>query len=250
MNDIITRMIANLPMYHRPELIEAHNIYWSLIRQNLGNVGIDSPEMLSQDAGEMDVWLKSDLVLSQTCGMPYRIHIHDKVTLIGTPDYGIEGCPSGYYRSAFVVSKNETRENLEDFKDALFTFNAEISQSGFAAARAECAKYGFFFANRTCSGGHLNSAKWVAECRADIAAIDPVSLSLMKRYDEFYDNLKILCWTDPTPNLPYISSIDADKELFFKAIKTAIDELPRKTRDALMIKDLIDVPKSTYLAVS
>lgn len=242
-------MIANLPMYHRPELVEAHNSYWTLIRKHLTKAGIASPQELSQDAGEMEIWLKPDLVLSQTCGMPYRTLIHDQVTLIGTPDFGIKGCPSGYYRSAFVVPKHETRENLADFKDALFTYNAEISQSGFSAARAECKKHGFFFENKICSGGHLNSAKLVAECRADIATIDPVSLALMQRYDDFYDELKILCWTDPTPSLPYISALGANKDLFFSALKAAIDELSNETRDALMIKDLIDIPRNTYLAV-
>ena len=211
-------------MYHRPELIEAHNIYWSLIRKHLAIANIDSPEKLSQDAGEMDVWLRPDLVFSQTCGMPYRTLIHDKVTLIGAVDFGVDNCPPGYYRSAFVIHKDDMRENLEDFKDALFTYNAEISQSGFAAAKAECEKYGFFFNSKICSGGHLNSAKWVSECRADIAAIDAVSLALMERYDSFYQNLKIVCWTDPTPSLPYISKLDAEKDSFFNAIKAAIEE--------------------------
>ena len=57
-------MIANLMMYQRSQLVEAHNRFWTLIRKQLTAVGIDSPETLSQDAEEFFVWKHPDLVLS------------------------------------------------------------------------------------------------------------------------------------------------------------------------------------------
>lgn len=124
-------MIASFPMYQRPELNHAHHQFWTLIRKNLK---LDSPEYLSQDADEMAVWNDPKLVLSQTCGMPYRKFLHDHVTLIGTPDYGIEGCPPGYYKSVFIINKDERRTEPDDFKDALFAYNDINSQSGFHVA--------------------------------------------------------------------------------------------------------------------
>lgn len=242
-------MIANLPMYHRPELNEAHDLYWALIRKHLTAAGIDSPETLSQDAGEMDVWVRPDLVFSQTCSMPFRKLIHDQVTLVGTPDFGVKGCHAGYYRSAFVVPKDDQRSDLVEFKNALFAYNMEISQSGYVAAKAEAAKHDFFFENRTCSGGHLNSALMIAEKKAEIAAIDAVSLKLMERYDDFYNGLKIIQWTAPTPSLPYISGPDTNGKDIFNAVSAAIDELPTQVRDQLMIKGIIQIPKETYLAI-
>ncbi len=242
-------MIANLPMYHRPELVQAHDTYWQLLRKHLKASGIQSPETLSQDAGEMEVWQRPDLVLSQACGMPYRKVLHGTVTLIGTPDYGVEGCPPGYYRSAFVVHKGDNRANLTDFKDALFAYNNVMSQSGVGAAKAETKKHGFWFENTVCSGGHLNSAKMVAAKQAEIAAIDAVSLSLMARYDDFYSELKIICWTDPTPTLPYITRLGENKEIYFNAIKNAINELSDEDREALMINDLVDISSDVYLSI-
>jgi hypothetical protein len=48
-------MIASLMMYRRPELDAAHDRYWALIRSNLAEAGIDSPDTLSQDADEFFV---------------------------------------------------------------------------------------------------------------------------------------------------------------------------------------------------
>jgi len=59
-------MIANLMMYQRAELVEAHNRFWELIRQELKGAGVDSPQTLSQEAEEFFVWTHPDLVLSQT----------------------------------------------------------------------------------------------------------------------------------------------------------------------------------------
>ena len=231
-------------MYQRPELDQAHDDYWQLIASKLG-YGFP----LTKEGHEADLWLNPKLLLSQTCGMPYRLGLHDKVTLIGTPDYGIEGCPPGYYRSAIVVRQDDPRQRKSEFKNALFAFNGRNSQSGYAAAYFDCQKDNFFFENTICSGGHLNSAKMVSGGRADIACIDPVSLSYMEEFDSFYNELRILGWTDPTPGLPYISALGADPIKIFNAVSAAISELPSYTRDLLRLKDITYIPKETYLAV-
>ena len=179
------RMIASLMMYARPELEAAHRRYWALIRDALAARGIDAPETLSNDIEEFAVWEAPDLILSQTCGMPYRLSLHGKVQLVGTPDFGVEGCPPGYYRSAIVVRADDARLDLAAFRDARFAYNQTISQSGYAAPYAVAQRHGFWFANREQSGGHIKSAKAVAEGHADIAAIDAVTWRLIERYDDF-----------------------------------------------------------------
>mgnify|MGYP003672509095 FL=1 len=237
-------MIASLPMYQRPELDQAHDDFWQLIASKLG---FDFP--LSKEGHETDLWLNPELLLSQTCGMPYRLDLHDKVTLIGTPDYGIKGCPPGYYRSAVVIRHNDPRRVKSEFKNSLFAFNGKNSQSGYAAAFFDCQKDDFFFENTVCSGSHLNSARMVASGNADIACIDPVSLSYMEEFDNFYNELQILNWTDPTPGLPYISANGADQEKIFNAVSSATSELPGQTPDLLRLKGITYIPKEIYLAV-
>ncbi len=243
-------MIASLQMYQRPELVDAHDKFWKIIRNKLALHGIESPKDLSQDADEMTVWEDPKLVLSQTCGMPFRTHLHDKVTLIGTPDFGVKNCIPGYYSSAFIVNQSDVGENLIDYKDSLFAYNDIISQSGYASAFFETKKDNFFFENRICSGGHLDSARMVAEGKAEIACIDPISLTFMSEYEKFYNELRIIKWTKPTPSLPYISAIGIDQKIYFDVISEAISELPKDVRERLHLKGLVYIPKEKYLTYS
>ena len=242
-------MIASLMMYARPELDAAHARYWAAIRAELAQRGINSPEDLANDAPAFEVWKAPDLVFSQTCGMPYRMHLRDHAVLVGTPDYGLEGCAPGYYRSAVVVRLADARRGLEAFKDATFAYSGTGSQSGYAAIYNMVKPQGFWFQNRVQSGGHLVSAQMVAEGRADIAALDAVTWRLIQRYEEFAKNLRVLTWTDPTPGLPYITAKGADAQGTFDAVQAAIAGLSPQDRAALGIQGLIAIPAEDYLAV-
>lgn len=242
-------MIASMMMYARAELADAHSRFWALIRQELAARDIDSPEQLANDADEFEVWTAPDLVLSQTCGMPYRTSLHEKVTLIGTPDFSVEGCAPGYYNSVIVVRADDPRQSLSDFRDARFTYNQTFSQSGFAAPYALCASLGFWFTDQSQSHGHRNSAQFVAEEQADIAAIDAVTWQFIERYDSFARDLRVLAATPATPGLPYIAAAGAKQQPTFSAIRAAIDKLDTADRDALGLHGIVPIPKSAYLAV-
>lgn len=242
-------MIASLMMYARPELAAAHDRYWAALREALANRGTRSPAQLSNDADALTVWRAPDLVLSQTCGMPYRLWLHDEVSLIGTPDYGVPGCAPGQYRSALVVRADDPRDTLADFATARLAFNAPHSQSGFAAAYAAAQRAGFWFDERVETGAHQASARAVAEGRADIAALDAVTWALIQRYDAFAASLRVLDWTQPTPGLPYIAARTADVPNTRAAVADAISALCDGDRDALMLRGFAQIPKADYLAV-
>ena len=242
-------MIANLMMYQRPQLAGPHDRYWALIRSNLRDLGIKAPEKLSQDAEEFFVWKNPELVLSQTCGMPYRIWLHDKVNLVGTPDFGLADCPSGYYRSAVVVRADDVRQEAEAFRDAVFAYNQTFSQSGYAAPYRHFKPRGFWFRNRLHTKQHLASATAVAEGRADIASLDAVTWRLMVEYEPFAKSLRVLEWTDPTPGLPLITSQDNDPEIIFDAVSDAIAQLTEFDRQLLGLKGIVKIPKEKYLAI-
>tara|TARA_R110000787_G_scaffold31528_1_gene83540 strand:- start:3763 stop:4515 length:753 start_codon:yes stop_codon:yes gene_type:complete len=242
-------MIASLMMYMRPELDAAHARYWALIRAELAARGVAAPAALSNDVDEFEVWNAPDLVLSQTCGMPYRTWLQTKVTLIGTPDFGVPGCPPGYYNSAIVVRADDPRGSLYAFKDARFTYNQTFSQSGYAAPYALVKPLGFWFADRSQSHGHLDSARAVAQGHADIAALDAVSWGLIQRYETFAENLRVLARTAPTPGLPYIAAKGADQSATFEAVSAAIATLDDADRTALGIQGLVAIPRQAYLAI-
>jgi ABC-type phosphate/phosphonate transport system substrate-binding protein len=242
-------MIASLMMYLRPETEAATARFWTLIRRALAARGIAAPEMLSNGTPEFEVWRDPALVLSQTCGMPYRLALHDSVTLVGTPDFGVDDCPPGYYRSAFVVRAEDARADLAAFREARFAYNQEFSQSGYAAPWAEARASGFWFEDRAQSQGHRVSAKMVAEGDADIAALDAVTWRLIGQHDDHAERLRVLAWTEPTPGLPYIAGPRADGEATFAAVEEAIAGLSAEDRAVLGLRGLVRIPKAEYLAV-
>lgn len=242
-------MIANLMMYERPELQGAHARFWDLVRSALADNGIAAPETLSQDADANSVWTDPEMVLSQTCGMPYRLWLHGKVQLIGTPNYALQGCPAGYYRSAFVVHADDPRTDLKAYKDAVFAYNQAHSQSGYAAAFWHVKPLGFWFEQTFYSRGHVASAKAVAEGQADIAAIDAQTWRNFERYEAVAARLRVLEWTTPTPGLPLITALAQDKDAIFDVVAHAIVALNDADRALLDFKGIERIPADAYLSI-
>lgn len=242
-------MRASLPMYERPELKHAHAEFWFHIHQALQSRGIASPSSLDQTGIGLDFWTRDDLVLSQTCGLPYRTYLHDKVRLVATPNFAISGCPDGYYCSYIMTRKSNKMRNLAEWQDAIFAYNETGSQSGFAAAWNHLAPNNIWFETTIQTGSHLQSAESVAEGKADIASIDAVTWRFIERYETFADELTILQTTEPTPGLPYITSQAHDPVVVRAALTEAVSALSQGNRDLLSLKSIITIPKDAYLAV-
>lgn len=238
-------MLACLPMYDRPEVRDATDRYWQAIREALG----EGPDELTRDRDLWEVWQSPKLLLSQTCGYPYRARLHGKVSLVGTPDNGQPGCGPGEYNSVFVVRANDPRDKLRDFTDARFAFNEPLSQSGWAAPQNAAHAEGFAFTNVMQTGAHDQSARAVAENRADIAALDSLTWQMIQRHDVIAVGLKELGRTRPTPTLPYITAISRDPVPIFAAITAAIEALAPEDRDALSLRGLVRIPAERYLCV-
>ena len=127
-------MTASLGMYDRAETAAANDRLWAGIRDGLRARGIAAPETLTRGEGAYwPAWQAPDLVLSQTCGFPYRALLHGRVDLVGTPDFGNEGCPPGYYRSILIARADDPRRAFAEFDEARIAFNDGMSQSGWAA---------------------------------------------------------------------------------------------------------------------
>ena len=191
-------------MYDRVEVAAANDQLWAAIHAALGH----GPDTLTRDMDVWDIWQSPDLALAQTCGYPYRARLHEHVTLIGTPDYGVPDCPAGYYNSGFVARRDDIRRNLPDFGDATFAYNEPMSQSGWAAPMAHMAAQNLTFGAHIQSGAHVKSAQMVARNGADIAAIDAVTWAMIEKYDAFASGLHIIAKTTPTPGLPYIAATE------------------------------------------
>ena len=147
-------MIASLPMYDRPENAAAHDALWAALAPALRARGVAAPEGLNRDIGLWEGWTAPDLVLGQTCGLPFRTRLHDKVTLIASFDYALPDTPPGHYRSLFVTRRDEAGDGIADFAERRFAYNQPDSHSGWAAPQLSAAAAGFRFAPTLETGGH------------------------------------------------------------------------------------------------
>jgi ABC-type phosphate/phosphonate transport system substrate-binding protein len=243
-------MIAALGMYDRVEVQPANDRLWALIRDALRQRGQQAPDSLTRgEMAYMPGWLSPDLVLSQTCGFPYRARLHHKVTLIGTPDYGVPGCAPGYYCSVFLARADDLR-GLSAQNGTPIAHNDAMSQSGWAAPQNHAARLGLRFPAGLETGGHVASARAVAEGRADLTAVDAVTWALIEDWDPgLAAALRIVDRTDPTPGLPLIAARSADADACFDAVAEAIATLSAADRATLHLRGLVRIPAAAYLAI-
>ena len=241
-------MIAALPMYDRPETAAATDRYWGLIRDGLRAREIDAPDDLTRTDDLWTLWQSPDLVLAQTCGLPFRAHLHAQVQLVGTPDFGLPGCAPGYYNSVIIARASDGAVPLTTLMAGRVAINEGLSQSGWAAFHDFAQSIGMTPARPLISGGHRNSARMVAEGRADIAALDAQTWGLILRHDAWSERLTERSCTRKTPALPYITARGRDAEAIANAVEEAIAALAPEDRQVLGLVGLARIPASDYLA--
>jgi ABC-type phosphate/phosphonate transport system substrate-binding protein len=236
-------------MYDWPQVQAATDNLWSAIRDRLRAAGHPAPDALSRELGIWEAWESADLILAQTCGMPYRTRLHGQVNLVGTPDYGLPDAPPGHYYSELVVHADEPGD-LPDFIDRTLAFNGQDSQSGWAAPQNHVARLGRRFTHTLHTGAHRESARAVAEGRAAIAAIDAVTWRFYRdHFPAEAARLRVIGHTAPTPGLPLITSRARPPAPLARAVSGAIASLGPADRAALGLRGLVSIPAEAYLAV-
>jgi ABC-type phosphate/phosphonate transport system substrate-binding protein len=251
-------VIAALPMYDRPELAGAHDRLWAAIRARLGH----GPPRLERTADLRALWQHPDLLLAQACGLPLRGVLRGRVAYVGTPDYGVEGAPAGYYRSIWVARRGAGPSRPAGgggahppgfgtaWDGARLACNDALSQSGWAAACASAGAAGIRFGAVILTGAHRASAEAVAEGRADLACLDAVSWRLLERHEPaLAARLAPIGATEPTPGLPLITARRCDPAPIFEAVSAAIGALAPEDRRALRLRGLVRIPLEAYEAL-
>ena len=228
-------------MYDLPGLEGANDRYWAEIAARLPG----APATLDREAGVWAAWMNPDLVFSQTCGLPFRARLSDKVTYVGTPDYGIPGCKPGWYTSVIIAREGD----VPALDEGRFAYNDPMSQSGWNAPTALAKSRGLELNGKLNTGAHLESAIAVAEERADLAAIDIVSWRAFVATGAAPAGLVVVEETLPTPGLPYIAGPDVDPAPIAEAVRGAIEALLPGDAELLQLKGLIDIPLADYEAL-
>lgn len=191
------------------------------IKDAAGNVIAPNPARLPPD--ELDLftlWRHPALLFSQTCWGPMGSGLEAHVEVIAQPgDYSLDEGGEGELYSSGIVARGsgpglpaprsgDAVFPLDRFRGARFAFNSHDSMSGLLAFIRDLEAMGEsvdMFSQRIETGSHRLSARAVAEGRADIAAIDCRTLSLIRRFDaETAQALQIVGWTARRKGLPFI----------------------------------------------
>ena len=239
-------MIASFGMYDMPHASAAYDRLWQSIRDELGT----GPEKLNRTSDLWAQWHSPDLVVSQTCGLPYRARLYSEVTLVGTPDYGLRDCPPGYYYSYLIRRRGDGRSLRDLARFGTIAFNDPLSQSGWAAPVAHLAQHGLRPVETMETGAHIASARAVQQGHADYTAIDVITYQMWNHADpEVFHGLEAFLRTEPTPALPLITARRRDPKPIARAVTNAIGGMSDADRDILHLRGLIQTDVDTYRAL-
>jgi hypothetical protein len=207
-------VIADLSMYDWPGIRTETDAFWTEIVRRLGWAGVEAPSRLTRGASSGASWRDPDLLLGQTCGMPFVCGLCGGARIIARPDYGLPGASGGFYRSVILVRTDDAADTGPEAvlaqQGRRVTVNDWHSLSGHVALRAYLAELRSgaddpFFGAAVLSGAHINSARMVAHGEADVAALDGVAWAMLQALQpEIATHLVALDMTAPAPALPFI----------------------------------------------
>ncbi|PLP99341.1 phosphate/phosphite/phosphonate ABC transporter substrate-binding protein [Cupriavidus pauculus] len=201
-------------------------------------------------------WRRDDLLLSQTCGYPLVHGLAPYVRIIGTPRFAVLGCHRQTYRSAIVVRCADGPATIEACRGARAACNGPDSHSGMNALRhvvAPLARGGHFFGDVVLTGSHLASLAAVGEGRADVAAIDCVTLAFAaEHHPALVAGIRQIGVTRAVPGLPFIASRRARSSLV-RQVRAALREALREDaglRSRLHMDDVVQTTAAAYLPIA
>lgn len=235
------RFIASLPMYDLPGTRGDWMLLWRHMAGALRRQGIAAPHHLTRPHDLARHWRDRRLLVSQTCGMPYRQGLHSHVALLGAFDFGLPGCPAGYYRSLLISRSDDARPLEALLANGRVVINATDSQSGNGVWDQ--------FVNRACvlpeSGSHAASLRALQAGRADLAAIDAQTWRLLRRRPGMTLGLRVLTMSKPTPALPLITAQKALAPLIQHALVRMT--VPPQLRSRLGLRGFVPFASRAYL---
>jgi ABC-type phosphate/phosphonate transport system substrate-binding protein len=250
--------IAALPMYDLPELEAANDALWAAIAERLIAWGVEGvPDRLTRSRPIEAIWTAPQLLLAQTCGYPLATSLRERVRVVATPRYSVDGCEGAFYRSAIVVRASDPATGLADLCGRRGAVNDWASNSGMnllRAAIAPHAKGAPFFAAVTVTGAHVASVEAVAAGGADVAAVDCITWGHLQRLRPAHTSaLRVIAWTMATPGLPLIAATAID-DAHLSALRRALDDVGRDpaladVRAALMLDGFETLPEGAYHAI-
>ena len=167
----------------------------------------------------MKMWRSKDMVLSQSCGLPFMEELHQFVNVIGTPLWTDVSDVRGWYRTVIVVPESLGITSIDQADGLRPVVNNTQSLSGWCSlgvALANATNDSVVVTPFVQSGGHAASLQMLQDKDANIASIDSVTFRLLSRHrPELVNNVRVIGHGPLVPATPIIvsksSTVDADE---------------------------------------
>ncbi len=239
-------------MYDWPEVRGATDRLWRAIHGHLAGLGIEAMADLDRTIDAGQGWIRHDLLLSQTCGLPLIDTLGDRVAVVGQFDYRHDGCEPGQYRSV-VIARRGTADDIADLRGTTVAVNSTDSQSGYAALLDLTAPVRGgrerFFGRILETGGHRESVLAVAGGTARAAAIDAQSWRLASRHEpDAAAKLDAVALTRPMPSTPLVTAASNERlvPMLRAALVAGLAEIDADTRDSLVLYGFVRAEAADY----
>lgn len=253
--------VVSLPMYNVTQGLDAR---WKALLNRavalLKADGFTDSVTVLDDPGERltDLWQRPELLLSQTCGYPLMTTLPPSLQLVGAPVFDVAGCDGASYQSVIVVSAAAYRDGaraLSSCRGLRAAHNSADSHSGYNTFRdaiAPLADGHAYFASVIETGSHFASLQALADERADIAAIDCVTLAFVEdAFPSLVGKWHRIGTTASAPSLPFIASAHVDAALM-RALRSALARAISEdvaAGGALGLRHIAPISREAYQAI-
>lgn len=174
-------LIASLPWYDLPTSRDALDCFWLRLHAELEAQSVPGlPPTLNRDLSPQQLWQRPELLLSQCCGPDLFTPDAHELEPFARPVFQDLACTPGSYFSHIVAAGSFTT-----IQNPRLVVNAPSSRSGCLALLEWLQEQGVMLngAEPLISGSHQQSLQYLREGKADLAAIDAHSWSLLDHQD-------------------------------------------------------------------
>jgi phosphonate transport system substrate-binding protein len=153
-----------------------------------------------------------------TCGLPYARKADLKPPLLRLMAAPVMAAPhyknQPVYFSDIIVRADSPYETFDSLRGSVFAYNEIYSLSGYMLPcyhLLTLSQMGRFFGKMVQSGSHAHSMDWVAQGRADAAAIDSVVLEMeLRQHPNRANTFRVIDQIGPQPMPPVAASTQLD----------------------------------------
>lgn len=158
----------------------------------------------------MNMWRSKDMVLSQSCGLPFMEELHQFVNVFGTPTWTDVSDERGRYQTVIVVRESLGVSSIAEVSGLRPVVSNTQSLSGWCSlgvVLSEVTTEPSFVQPFTQSGGHAMSLQMLHDDKADIASIDAATFRLLSRHrPALVKNVRVIGYGPLVPATPFVVS--------------------------------------------